>query len=57
MTNELKETIQTFLTVYQQANEIPILRPMSHNQCSYLLSIAVDILTLLEKNNESNQMF
>jgi hypothetical protein len=52
MTNELKETIQTFLTVYEQANEMPILRPMSHNQCSYLLSIAVDILTILEKNHD-----
>jgi hypothetical protein len=51
MTNELKETIQTFLTVYEQANEMPILRPMSHNQCSYLLSIAVDILSYLEKKN------
>jgi hypothetical protein len=51
MSNELKETIQTFLTVYGQANEMPILRPMSHNQCSYLLSIAVDILSYLEKKN------
>ena len=53
MTNELKETIQTFLTVYEQANALPVLRPMSHNQCSYLLSIAVDILSYLEKKEKN----
>lgn len=52
MTNELKETIQTFLTTYEMANELPIIRPMSHDQCSYLLSVAVFILQNLEKNND-----
>jgi hypothetical protein len=52
VTNELKEIVHNFLTVYEQANVLPVLRPMSHNQCSYLLSIAVDILTILEKNND-----
>lgn len=50
MNNELKETIQTFLTTYETANELPIIRPMSHSQCSYLLSVAVFILQNLENN-------
>jgi len=48
MTNELKEIVDNFLTVYEQANALPVLRPMSHNQCSYLLGIAVGILKHLE---------
>ena len=52
MTNELKEIVHNFLASYEQANELPVLRPMSYNQCSYLLSIAVDILRHLEKRNE-----
>ena len=54
MANEFKEIIREFLTVYEQANALPVLRPMSHNQCSYLLSIAVDILNHLEKNPNTN---
>jgi hypothetical protein len=52
MTKEFKEIIHNFLTTYEQANELPILRPMSHNQCNYLLNIAVDILRYLENNND-----
>ena len=53
MTKELKEIIHNFLAVYEQANALPVIRPMSNGQCSYLLSIAVDILKQLEKNNDS----
>jgi hypothetical protein len=52
MNNELKETIQIFLTTYEQANKLPILRPMSHIECISFLNIAVDILTHLNKNEE-----
>jgi hypothetical protein len=52
MNNEFKEIIHNFLSAYEQANELPILRPMSHSQCICFLSVAVDILTLLEKNKE-----
>ena len=52
MNNELKETIQIFLTTYEQANKLPILRPMSHIECISFLNIAVDILTHLDKNND-----
>ena len=52
MNTEIKEIVHNFLTAYEQANKLPILSPMSHNQCSYLLGVAVDILTYLEKSNE-----
>ena len=52
MTKELKEIVHNFLAVYEQANALPILSPMSNGQSTYLLSIAVDILTILEKNND-----
>lgn len=52
MTKEFKDIIHNFLVAYEQANELPILRPMSHGQCNYLLSIAVDILRHLETNND-----
>ena len=52
MTKEFKEIIHNFLAIYEQANALPVLRPMSNGQSIYLLSIAVDILRHLEKNNE-----
>jgi len=52
MTNDFKEIVHNFLTTYEQANKLPIIRPMSHYQCSYLLSVAVFILQNLEKNND-----
>ena len=53
MNNDVKETIKGFLSVYEQANDLPILRPMSYGQCSYLLSVAVFILQNLDTSNES----
>ncbi len=52
MTKELKEIVHNFLAVYEQANALPVLRPMSNGQSTYLLSIAVDILKHLENNND-----
>jgi hypothetical protein len=52
MTKELKEIVHNFLAVYEQANALPVLRPMSNGQSTYLLSIAVDILKHLENTNE-----
>jgi hypothetical protein len=52
MTKEFKEVVHNFLALYEQANEFPVIRPMSYGQCNYLLSIAVDILRHLEKNND-----
>ncbi len=52
MTNDFKEIVHNFLTTYEQANKLPILRPMSHIECISFLNVAVDILTYLEKNND-----
>ncbi len=52
MTKELKEIVHNFLAAYEQANELPIIRPMSYGQSIYLLSIAVDILKHLENDND-----
>jgi hypothetical protein len=52
MTKELKEIVHNFLAVYEQANALPIISPMSNGQSTYLLSIAVDILRHLEQTNE-----
>jgi hypothetical protein len=52
MTKELKEIVHNFLSAYEQANALPVLRPMSYGQSIYLLSIAVDILRHLENDND-----
>ena len=52
MTKEFKEVVHKFLALYEQANELPVIRPMSYGQSSYLLSIAVDILKHLENDND-----
>jgi hypothetical protein len=54
MNNDFKEIIHSFLTAYEQANKLPILRPMSHMECISFLNVAVDILTHLEKNPNTN---
>ena len=48
MTKEFKEVVHNFLALYEQANELSVIRPMSYGQSIYLLSIAVDILKHLE---------
>lgn len=49
MTKEFKEVVHKFLALYEQANELPVIRPMSNSQSSYLLSIAVDILRHIDE--------